>query len=520
MKKLIYFAIATLLLVSCNSNTVDAQHEVPCDSIYESTALDKIGNPDVLALLNELKDAGCNEQKMVASFYFNTQVESEVYLVCPHNVKAPDKLMDVYNNSNDGEQKAKAKNALAKADSIRNATKATFDKSYAIILKYLDKLNASAEASYRYECHKGGRDTILAAVSFDTIPNEVDEAIRKANDGDYSRLHGYTSDLLAVKIKKGPKEDLISVKYSRFPKENDMHSIVPHDPDTSAIDDIIMMAISKYDVKSVDVCFRYDSTFYPNNNKDVIMVRGNDRIHEKEKKAVGRHYFIPLAEKERQALTSKLQSRLADYCHTHRHSDFCLDLFSIREYGTFSRPVFSFSATYFDGGMEPLSLEDEMNYEKSQAYIKRNGTRMRTYYWTAELTPKGLHLLRLTAGPNVYIPNKWTEVRKCHNNKMESYDFEFEFPKVSSLDEVLLLIEGKVVTAKQMERFVAQAGTVAKVVNRDNLLPFINEKLDLRKITYDDDDYLSALEYKKKYGDKAMNGVIDVRTYDVVQRIK
>lgn len=76
------------------------------------------------------------------------------------------------------------------------------------------------------------------------------------------------------------------------------------------------------------------------------------------------------------------------------------------------------------------------------------------------------------------------------------------------------------VTAKQMERFVAQEGTVAKVVNLENLKPFINKKLDLRKITYDDDEYLKALEYKKKYGDKAMNGVIDVRTYPVIKRKK
>lgn len=145
---------------------------------------------------------------------------------------------------------------------------------------------------------------------------------------------------------------------------------------------------------------------------------------------------------------------------------------------------------------------------------------MRSYYWTAELTPKGLHLLRLTAGPYVYIAVKQTEVKTYHNYKKEWYDFEFVFPKVSSIDNVLLLIEGKVVTAKQMERFVVQEGTVAKVVNWENLKPFINEKLDLRKITYNKDEYLSALEYKKKYGEKAMNGVIDVRNYPVIKRIK
>lgn len=519
MRKLIYLAVFALILVSCNNKTDNVEHVQPSDSICESTDLDKIGNPDVLALLNELKDAGCNQQKGVSSFYFSTLVESEVYMICPHNVQAPEKLMEVYNKSTDGKQKNKARNAFVKADSIQKAAKANFDKSYDIILKHLDKLNASAEASYRYEYHKGGRDTILAAVSFDTIPDEVDKAIRRANDGNYSSLHGFSSDLLTVRIQKGKNEDLISVKYTLRPQEDDRESIVPHDVDTSAIDGIIMNAISKYKAKNIDVSFRYDSTFC-SDPQDVILVMGHKHFAQKEKNAKGKHYFIPLTMEERHELTSELQSRLADYCHTHRHSDFCLNQYYMYEDVIYSHPVFSITATYFDGGMEPISFENFVKSGTMQDYFKKNGPRMRTYYWTAELTPKGLHLMRLTAGPYVYIPVRWTEVKTCHNNKMESYDFEFEFPKLNSLDEVLLLIEGKVVTAKQMERFVAQEGTVAKVVNRENLLPFINEKLDLRKFTYDDDEYMSALEYKKKYGDKAMNGVIDVRNYSVIKGIK
>ena len=393
---------------SCKGNTEDLC--LTNNYIHE-------GNPDVLSFISDLKEAGCYTHNSVIVERFYHTCYYHAYLSCPTKMEIPEKFTKVLKNSKDPIQIAKVKDAIEQAKKIHEEKVEKFNKAYQLLMYGFKQFKSKANDSICLS----DKDTIAIAITFDTTLKECD-VVPPFDSTLVSKIQEWTigknETLLVYAVKGNESNRILFVYKSALPE--DTNKIVFYDPDTTLIEHTMLKHLNSRKVRSVDVSYEYTSKVDPANNDSIRSVF-QKYGYENSSKSVGKHFFIPLTEKERSTFVNELVSDMDTIFHSQHNTKIYWNASDIKLKDDITDETFIFvlSSDYYEGKMPPIPKDANMS-SLYYDYELKEEEKLRHYYLRGILTPDGLHILRLKTTQSAYIPHDWIHIRKC-------VDFDYEY---------------------------------------------------------------------------------------------
>lgn len=418
MKKI--YSLFTIVILACMLVTYSCKGDNVNTYNFTNNYIHD-GKPDIMSFITDLKEAGCYENHTIEIDRFYQTKRYNLILDCPTEFEIPEKFTKILEKSKDPIQIAKVKDAIERAKKIHEEKKASFNKAYQLLMHGVEQFKGISKDSL---CIRE-KDTVAIAITFDNTPkrfwknNQTESIFGKMSNWVYGRKEAYY-----VYAIKGNTDKRIYFEYTSQLRE-DIDKIAFREPDTSLIEKTLLDHISTHKVSSVDVSYEYTSKVNPINN-DSIFLLYNRHIRNgfyNCQKSVGKHFFIPLTENERNDFVTQLNKKLEKNILSHHYAKIWYT-----SNGDKDRDIISFRiiAQYYQGGMPQIPKDADMMFFNMYDNTNEAMDKLRHYVIYGCIFHGGLHILRLNSTQSISIPYNWDRIKKCVDFDYEYYDITKE----------------------------------------------------------------------------------------------